>query len=206
MSLPLAFAFGVLMLRLGILAAGTLFCWFGYRLFAGTSHASGVAEISVKDYFTLNLYKVGPGVFFSAFGAAILIYSISKPATLELRESVLAGLDNAATEARGGKNSQDMCGSLVIGGLRDASAGITDKATLLRISNQVAFMNRLAAAGDVAPEDRKDVDRMTKQIRLSLMKSVWRPEWGDAAEFELWTRDPSGKKPNEAAKTFYEMK
>ena len=203
MELALTFSLGVLILRFGLLLAGVLFCWFGFRLFSH-AQAPGGAEISYKDVFKVNLYQIGPGVFFSLFGAAILIYSIHKPPSLDLRDILQAGSEapSAATAAAPAAAQR----SVAIAGARNAPASAVDPAELSRASNQVAFVNRIDAAGAVAAQDRKDIERMSRQIRLSIMRGVWQSAWGDPADFETWVRDPGGHVPNAAALAFFDRR
>jgi hypothetical protein len=215
-ELPLVFTLGVLILRLGLLLAGVLFCWLGYRLFAHAQTPGG-AELSFKDVFKLNLYQVGPGIFFSLFGAAILVYSIHKPPSLDLRdvlhETGAARLPAAPAAATGGPAGSSAAASpaagqrtVVIAGVRGAPADAVDPAALSRAAQQVAFVNRLDASGAVAAQDRKDVARMSRQIRLAIMRSVWQADWGDPAEFEAWERDPGAREPNPKALAFFERR
>jgi len=202
-ELALTFSLGVLILRFGLLLAGVLFCWFGYRLFS-RARAPGGAEISYKDVFKVNLYQIGPGVFFSLFGAAILIYSIHKPPSLDLRDILQAGSEAPATATVAAPGAVQR--SVAIAGARNAPASAVDPAELSRASNQVAFVNRIDASGAVAAQDRKDIERMSRQIRLSIMRGVWQPAWGDPADFEAWVRDPGGHVPNAAALAFFDRR
>ena len=96
--------------------------------------------------------------------------------------------------------------SVAIAGARNAPASAVDPAELSRASNQVAFVNRIDASGAVAAQDRKDIERMSRQIRLSIMRGVWQAAWGDPADFEAWVRDPGGHVPNAAALTFFDRR
>ncbi len=215
MDLPLVFTLGVLFLRFGLLLAGILFCWLGYRLFAHAQTPGG-AELSFKDVFKLNLYQVGPGIFFSLFGAAILVYSIHKPPSLDLRDALQetgAARLPAAPAAAPGSAAGNVAAnpgagprSIVIAGARGAPADTVDAAVLSRAANQVAFVNRLETSGSVAAQDKKDIARMSRQIRVSIMHSVWQADWGDPAEFEAWERDPGAHQPNPRALAFFERR
>jgi hypothetical protein len=190
MQIETVFAIGALLLRLGMLGAGVIFCWFGFRLFS-KSHSPGDAQFAVKDYLKLNLSQVGPGVFFSLFGAAILIYSIHNSPSLNLKE-VTPDKDYAVD----------------VKGAGSTPATSTDRGTRLQASNQIAFINRIdTESGSIATQDLGDIARMSRQIRLSIMRSVWnKDEWDDPADFAAWVRDPSEKKPNVAAQKFFERK
>jgi hypothetical protein len=82
--------------HLTILAGGILSIYLGYRLFilaAGAKASDGAFRF--KDWAEIKLTKVAPGVFFALFGAAILIYSVSRPEQITYNGPVL----NAASPA-----------------------------------------------------------------------------------------------------------
>lgn len=187
MEVTMVFALGVLAVRVGMLVAGVLFCWFGYRLFAQTNSHGG-AEISVKDALKLNIHHVGPGVFFSLFGAAILVYSIHKAPTLEVHETP-GSIKKTA-----------------IAGVQSDTQILNDNARLLQVREQIAFINRLAASGAVSSSDQVDLARLTRGVKLSLMRSLWSVSWGDYAEFEAWAFDPESRVPNAAAREIFERR
>lgn len=209
------FALGVLLLRAGILLAGVLFCWLGYRLFSQVSTVSG-ADVQVGTLFKAKFFQVGPGVFFSLFGAMILTYTIMKPPVLDLRD-MRAALGVAPRVAESGAGSGAVPGaqpavageppasggSMTIAGATRASSGATDPAMLSRAGQQVSFIGRIKPNGAVAAQDVADIDRMSRQIRLSIMLGIWQAEWGDAADFSTWVRDGSGN-PDPEARRFFE--
>jgi hypothetical protein len=183
---PLAFGFGILTLRLAFILAGVLFCWFGYRLFARTRTPSD-AQVSFKNVVKVNLQQIAPGVFFSLFGAAIIVWSIEK-----------LPLMSYSGQDAGGKPA-------MVRGMQAASvAGVADRAAVQRASDAIAFMNRIdSTTGAVAEQDRKDIRRMSERIRFALMRSVWQAEWGDPADFEASLRD-SSRAANAHAREFFE--
>lgn len=196
MEVTMVFAIGVLAVRIGMLVAGVLFCWFGYRLFAQTS-SHGNAEVSVKDTLKLNFQHVGPGVFFSLFGAAILVYNIHKAPVFEASDLVV----NPTTAQPGLVPA--VKSSTSIAGARPDSPILDDNASLLQAREQIAFINRLTSSGAVTPSDQVDFARLTRGIKLSLMRPIWRTSWGEYVEFEAWALDPGSRVPNEAAREIF---
>ncbi len=184
----LVFAVGVLILRLALVAAGVAFANYGFRLFARV-RAPGSAEVSIGKVLKINLAQVAPGVFFSLFGAAVLLYGIHRPP--ELRVTSGAGLQQ-----------------LAVAGATTAAAPPEDAAAGLRAAQQIAWLNRIRIdTSATAPADVSDRARLLRDIRLSLMRGVWRPEWGDAADFEAWLRDPGrAASPNATALAVYERR
>jgi hypothetical protein len=79
------FALGVIVLRGGLVAAGTVLCVCGYRLFE-RAHAPATAEFALGKVVRVHLMQVAPGIFFSLFGCALLVYGIHSPPVLRLDE------------------------------------------------------------------------------------------------------------------------
>lgn len=186
-------------LRFGLLIAGVLFCWFGYRLFAQTS-SHGSAEISLKDAIKINFQHVGPGVFFSLFGTAILVYGILNPPVLDQRTVESYSKMSGGPKA-GATTTSDS--SVTIAGLKTDAIVLNDRAHLLQVQQQIGFINRIDGAGKVNADDRVDLSRYTRDIKLGLMQSVWSESWGDRVAFEKWARDSSSGTPNEDARQFF---
>lgn len=197
MEVTMVFAIGVLIVRLGLLVAGVLFCWFGYRLFAQIS-SHGNAEITVKDMIKLNLQHVGPGLFFSLFGAAILVYSIYRAPILDARTVGNSSHADATMSLPSGQSS------ITIAGAKSDTQILDDRARLEQVREQIGFINRLDSTGKLQPDDQLDLARLTREIKLSLMRSIWSASWGDRAEFEAWARGSTTGVPNEEARKFYE--
>lgn len=61
--------------RLLIMASGTLAIWLGYRLFDKVVSDTGSVAAS-RGEWSIKLQRIGPGVFFALFGAAILGSSV----------------------------------------------------------------------------------------------------------------------------------
>ncbi len=199
MEVTMVFALGVLILRLGVLVAGVLFCWFGYRLFSQTS-AHGNADISVKDMLKINLQHVGPGVFFSLFGAAILIFSVYKPPVLNAQE---VGISKRVNDKNAVPAVQ---GAVTIAGARSGTQILDDNARLNQVREQIGFINRLDLSGKASPDDQLDTARLVREIKLSLMRSVWRESWGDTVKFEGWARNSTSDVPNTEARNYFERR
>jgi hypothetical protein len=199
MDVTMVFALGVIVLRFGLLVAGVLFCWFGYRLFAQTS-SHGSAEFSLKETIKINFQHVGPGVFFSLFGTAILVYGILNPPVLDQRTvesySKMSGEANA-----GAATSSDS--SVTIAGLKTDGQILNDRARVLQVQQQIGFINRIDDAGKVHADDQVDLSRHTRDIKLALMQSIWSESWGDRVAFEKWTRDTASGTPNEDARQLF---
>lgn len=100
MDFNLVGAIGAIAFKLACLAVGSLFCFFGYRLFmAGIVGKAGDLEASAK-WGKFALRSAAPGTFFAVLGAGIVVCTIwtgitftqttgtnSRPSSLSLRQT-----------------------------------------------------------------------------------------------------------------------
>ena len=76
MTDDLAIISALTLYKLGCIAVGSLFCWFGYRLFtAGIWGNAGDLDANFKNT-KLVLKSAAPGTFFALLGAAVIIATI----------------------------------------------------------------------------------------------------------------------------------
>lgn len=84
--------------RLLIVFGGMVFAYLGYRLFVyGVDKGNGKLETE-SAFFKLTFSGSGPGLFFMAFGALILIYSMFS--TVVLDREALASAQPASSQLR----------------------------------------------------------------------------------------------------------
>ena len=81
------FAWGRVVERIVIALSGALSITLGWHLFKIGVLSEQIAELS-RAGTTIKLQKVGPGVFFSLFGASILIYGLISPLVLTPSQAV----------------------------------------------------------------------------------------------------------------------
>ena len=183
MSLDLVFALGVVATRLLQILAGVLLSVLGYRLFERVPSSPGQAEITLSQHFKLNLSRLGPGVFFALFGAAVLVQALLSPLRLE-RET---GAANAETRER-----------VVIAGARsaDATSHAASVPTLSAdvLTQHMRFLNGLAAQrqSGLPMEQQVAFELGQREAKLALMQAGWNADWKDAAAFTAWAR---GERP-----------
>ena len=211
MSLELTFALGAIVVRVLQVMAGALFCWLGFKLFALVPGADSGAEMSFSNQMKMNFTKVGPGVFFSVFGAVILIHGISNPPTLSIREG-----SDVAPASGSGSASQAATASparaertVVVAGSGQNSGDDLARQTLRNdVIQHIRFINRIDAflRADLKAFERNDLAVQSREIKLKLMGLAWGPAWGDQPTFESWARDNSSGTPNQEARAFYSSK
>ncbi len=195
MPIDLMFGLGVLIIRFAQILAGVLLCVLGYRLFQQVPISDGTAEVSLSNHLKFNLSKVGPGVFFALFGAAIMIQAIINPPRLERESSPMAS-KTVATQER-----------VLIAGQRDATVAQGAILTDEQLQPQLRFLNGLAGLlrENLSIEQRVKFENDQREAKLALMAGAWdHKRWGDFTNFAAWARGDSTITPNPAAKTVWE--
>ncbi|SHE81787.1 hypothetical protein SAMN02745206_00892 [Desulfacinum infernum DSM 9756] len=170
---------------------GGVSIYLGYRLFLHLPEKTdSQGRIVLPGNISVYLSRVGPGVFFALFGAAVVALSLYRAVQYEAsgpageqaarasRAQVLyhGAVDTAATES-GGDNLE----------IRRA-----------HLATRLARLNRIPSLlrPDVDPGLRVDtVDLLLPEIKLSLLQSVWGPDWGNFQEFEQWVRNGAVGEP-----------
>ena len=208
-SLEMVFAIGVLLMRLLQIGAGVLLCVLGYRLFARVPTADSGADISVATHLKLNFTKIGPGVFFALFGAAVLVQALANPLRLERQAAALQG---AAAAASAASSSQAVAAGgerLMITGATATSVAVTmpalDEAALTRHLRFANGLTDLLKPG-LAMDNRVAFENSQRELKLSLMRAGWQPDWGDRAAFETWVLDRRAPPPSRAALALWDAR
>jgi hypothetical protein len=197
MPIDLMFGVGVLIIRFAQILAGVLLCVLGYRLFQQVPISDGTAEVSLTNHLKFNLSKVGPGVFFALFGAAIMIQAIISPPRLERESSPMAG-KTVATQER-----------VLIAGQRDATVAQGAILTDEQLQPQLRFLNGLAGLlrENLSIEHRVKFENDQREAKLALMAGAWdNKRWGDFATFAAWARGDPTITPNPAAKAIWDTR
>ncbi len=105
-ALGTATEWGRVLERLIIVAIAGLSMFYGFRLFAITAADEGSLTAKAGGW-QIKLAKVGPGVFFALFGAAIVIYALFKAPTIKSDPSgteVQGALPNVAGVTEDGRS------------------------------------------------------------------------------------------------------
>lgn len=187
--------------RLLIVIIGGVSIYLGYRLFTKLpTQQDSSGELKLPGDFGLVFSRVGPGVFFSLFGAAILVVSLVHGLRLD-----------AAPQGAATTNMAEHASPLNVRYANEAVAADTDRLSAQRAAARgtIAELDGLPAMlrEDLSPSRRNDVNRTIEASKLSLMASVWADDWGEFGVFRNWVNDggidppPPGVKP-EAIATF----
>jgi hypothetical protein len=182
--------------RLLAIGSGLLSIYLGFRLFLALPEVEpGAGRVKLPGGISIYLTRVGPGVFFSLFGAVIIALSFYFGIT--------------ASETRGGSAESQVAGGGTVstqrsftGAAADAADPLDRQTERVTVERMVRDLNRVPALmrDDLAPRDQ-DLVQTLDQTKVRLMRGVWDVEtWGDYGAFERWWRaGATGKPPPEMA-------
>ncbi len=180
---------------------GGLSIYLGYRLFIKLpKQKDSSGKVMLPGDISIFFSRVGPGVFFSLFGAAVVVVSLQHGLELDLanKSSVTA----ESTEKTANMKVRYMGG----GGAPDPAKRDALRAEPRRTIAELHKLPTLLAA-NVSPSRRTDVAQAARESKLALIGMVWSADWGDFPTFRNWVNDgetdpaPPGVSP-EAVKTF----
>jgi hypothetical protein len=192
--------------RILAVAIGGIAIYLGYRLFLKLpDKTDSQGKFILPGNISIYISRVGPGVFFALFGASILALSFYKGITYE-----------AESDAKNSSQGKD---STVVAQIVEKQfyGGITGQASVSKedleirragLRRRILLLNRLPDMlnKDLPPGKRSDVVNGLPHIKLSLIKTVWGPDWGDPAALDKWVEEGAiGAPPaglEEAARMF----
>lgn len=168
---------------------GGLCIFFGYRLFlALPDMRDATGQFSLPMNIRIVVSRVGPGVFFALFGAAIVALSLHQSIQYERSASGSPTFAASSTQER-----FTGIGTTVSHSEADERANAR---VLLR--RDFAVLNTLPRylKPDLPPQDLDSVTATTERVKLALMRPVWggaEEGWGEQANFERWLKDGQPK-------------
>jgi hypothetical protein len=180
---------------------GGFFSWLGYRLFLDvTLKQDSSGEFKLPSGVIINLTRVGPGVFFALFGAAIVCFSLYSRVTIDRTETRSAkpqGAIVADSERQPGGYSPSSTGEEKV---RKTFTGLAeqDQATQQELPfrrnecrEYIAFLNRLNTHLETRGEasELRDYKRILPQIKLAVVGAVWGKDWGSWPAFQDWVNN-----------------
>jgi hypothetical protein len=180
---------------------GGLSIFLGYRLFIKLpEQKDSSGKVILPGDISIFFSRVGPGVFFSLFGAAVVVVSLQHGLELDLanKSSVTA----ESTEKTANLKVRYM------GGADELDPAKRD-ALRAEARRTIAELNKLPTmlAANVPASRRTDVAQAVRDSKLAVIGMVWGADWGDFSKFRNWVNDgetdpvPPGFSP-EAVKTY----
>ncbi len=169
---------------------GALAIYLGFQLFLRMpGRERGEGKFELPGGVSIYVSRVGPGVFFSLFGAAILGLSLIHGVSLDATRSVTSAA--ASPERVAAAPGQTVEGTHYSGAtapapdIDPALAEFERSAVVLAIHN----LNRVPAAlrPDLSASERLEIEQAIAAAKLRLLKSVWDPDqWGEFVPFRQW--------------------
>lgn len=199
---------------------GGFFAWLGYRLFLDvTSKQTSSGEFKLPSGIAVHLTRVGPGIFFALFGAAVVCYSLYSRVTIDRtqtgsRKAHSSMVSNGAkqqpenpAESAGEEKITKKFVGLTAG--NDASPQELLHERNLR-KDYIRFLNALSAYLEThgGAAELKDHKNILPQIKLIVMENVWDDkQWGSWTAFQDWVNNTGAavtEVPNNGHREAYE--
>jgi hypothetical protein len=156
--------------RILAVAIGGMSIVLGYRLFlALPEHRDSSGTVKLPWSISIVLARVGPGIFFALFGAAVVAFGLYSAVTVKTER----------TET-GGSKSETMSMSGI--GLGATGSDETLGVRRLRVEAEIRFLNSLP----IPEASRQGSSDEINAIKFALMATAWDPGWGDPAQFKDW--------------------
>ncbi len=181
-----------------IIGGGSIY--LGYRLFINLPDqpAEGEGKLFLPGDVSVYVGRVGPGVFFALFGAAIVFLSFLQP----FRATVPSGeVAAAAAEAPLRVASAETSISYLSGKV-EAERVRADRGIVLRdlqtMGTLEGALNRRLAGGqaDISEADANSLLIALPRIKRLMLLDVWDEAWGDRQAFAEWVqRGATGDPP-----------
>ena len=171
-----------------LIASGLLHT--GYKLFlAMPSREQGTGKFELPGGVSIHISRVGPGVFFSLFGAVILALSFHYGVTVDGPGAHLVGVQNPQSAGIETAKAGTAPGRATFSGVSAGTAVEPDASQITALEFDVARLNRAEIALDPSLDRfaRGDIQRSLRAAKLALMLSGWsEAQWGDRSAFRSW--------------------
>jgi hypothetical protein len=168
--------------RLLGLLSGALCVVLGYRLFINLPEKTDSSgKVVLPGGVSIWLSRVGPGIFFALFGAAIVAYSFAS--TVKVTNEQGMAPSQTSSDAALAMRRQEIA---AMSG-RSARSNTAEQAIIeLRgsMTDLNAAIDRLGR--DVAPPERDRLVAGLQNAKVLLLGGAWMPAWGDPARFQSW--------------------
>jgi hypothetical protein len=167
-------------------ALGGLSIYLGYKLFLRLpDKTDSQGKVILPGNISIYLSRVGPGVFFALFGAAVIALSLHSAIRYEKNPA-----QNPTGDMRLAKETYIGIQAGQPGGdAFDLENRRSEVRWHIYALNQIPGMLR----PDLTPEQQSDVSNGLVALKLELIKGVWDTDWGDYTQFAKWARldDPA---------------
>ncbi|MBU1138139.1 MAG: hypothetical protein KKD01_11530 [Proteobacteria bacterium] len=165
--------------RMASIIIGCYLIYLGYRLFLEIPvKADSEGKFTLPGGTAIHLTRVGPGIFFSLFGTAVLVFSLVTPVDYKegIKTDTAGKIERSVSYlgAERAENSGDVGSGLGI----ERSSLQMDLIVLNHVDDQLRE--------DLSEDELFDISQAIPRIKLAVMKSVWDRQWGEYREFKKW--------------------
>jgi hypothetical protein len=174
--------------RLLGLLAGALCIVLGYRLFVKLPEKTDSSgKVVLPGGVSIWLSRVGPGLFFALFGAAIVAYSFASAVKVTNEQTGPSPRASAGTTGEAPATSRQE-----IAAMSDRSAGAAKgearEYALVELRGTLADLNATIdrLGRDSASPERDRLIGGVQKAKMLLLRGAWDPSWGDPARFQSW--------------------
>jgi hypothetical protein len=169
--------------RLLGLLSGALCVVLGYRLFINLPEKTDSAgKVVLPGGVSIWLSRVGPGIFFALFGAAIVAYSFASTVRVTNEQNVPRASSDTPGEALAMRRQEiaAMAGR--------AARSDTSEQTIIELRGAMADLNAAIdrLGRDAAPPERDRLIAGLQNAKVLLLRGAWVAAWGDPARFQSW--------------------
>lgn len=153
--------------------------YLGYRLFFQIPHDSEHSGRLELPGIKLVLTKVGPGIFFAAFGCVVVVYSLTTPVEIESQRTASADGANEVAQ-KGLVETASFTGMGKLAGQSPLSVEAASPQQRSGVLQAVEMINCLHRLGEPHDDLYELATPAVRQAKKALLLSVWNPDdWGD---------------------------
>jgi hypothetical protein len=175
---------------------GIFAVYLGYRLFLNMPHRrEGESKVELPGGVSIYVSRIGPGIFFAAFGSLLVGYGVSRP--VDYRQATTAAVPATATSAATGGSAQMQYSGMMPGG-SNAAAPAAAAVAREPVVRALALLAVDVAQTPPGPQ-RNDRQIALREARVTLMQQAWRGDWGSPEVFTRWVYDEAEQDPPPAS-------
>lgn len=173
---------------LGVLIGGVAI-YLGYRLFLKLpEQTDSQGKIILPGGVNIFLSRIGPGVFFALFGAALVAISFQKAVQVELPGVAPIALitTNGTAPAGSPRESPGKYVGVANHGSGEENADLA--ARRVDAHGTLHTLNELLAhpPAGLPAEKLADLKLALRDSKLAIVRSVWGTDWGEYGAFRRW--------------------
>ncbi len=175
--------------RIIVVVSGALSIYLGYRLFlVNPERDESTGKFKLPGGISIYMTRIGPGVFFSLFGAAVIAFSLKQGVEYseKIATSLLRNQQAKETQTAQAVPLRKWSG---LGPALEGKEPNTSEEERSDILHTVRKLNELVSVmpTDLSPGKRIDYGNAVESAKVCLMEEAWDAEkWGEFSQFKIW--------------------